>query len=143
MTIGDEAGHVRQADELVLADGGVTQLQLQIGDHGTEIGVAAALAVYLGAGGFDLGREPARQKVHAVSPDADGPHKPGSRPRRAIGLRRRARRHIAPSIVLLQATAAAGNEIGFLHYASLHFFRFSSTPAVMRVPELSVAPPDV
>ena len=46
---GDEARHVGEADELVLADGGVAQLQLQIGDDGAEIGVAAALAVSVDA----------------------------------------------------------------------------------------------
>ena len=43
--LGDEARHRGQARQLLRPDGGVAQLQLQVGDDRAQIGVAAALAI--------------------------------------------------------------------------------------------------
>ena len=59
--LGDEARDGGQGLQLLAADGGVAQLQLQIGDDGHDVGVAAALAVavhaalHVGAAGFHRG----------------------------------------------------------------------------------------
>ena len=42
---GDEAADRGEAGQLLGADGGVAQLQFQVGDDGGQVGVAAALAV--------------------------------------------------------------------------------------------------
>ena len=70
--LGDEARHRGQVLQILAADGGVAELQLQIGDDRNQIGVAAALAVavhaalHVRAAGFDGGDRVGHRDVGVV-----------------------------------------------------------------------------
>ena len=75
---GDEAADGGEAGQLLRADGGVAELQFQVGDDGGQIGVAAALAVavhaalHVGGAGFDGGQGVGHGEVGiVVGVDAD------------------------------------------------------------------------
>ena len=59
---GDEAADAGEAGEFLGADGGVVELEFEVGDDAGQVGVAAALAVavhaalYVGGAGFDRGQ---------------------------------------------------------------------------------------
>ena len=75
---GDEAADAGEAGELLGADGGVAELEFQVGDDAGEVGVAAALAVavhaalHVGGAGFDRGERVADGEIAiVVHVDAD------------------------------------------------------------------------
>ena len=59
---GDEAADAGESGELLGADGGVAELEFEVGDDAGQVGVAAALAIavhaalYVGGAGFDGGQ---------------------------------------------------------------------------------------
>ena len=76
---GDEAADAGQAGKLLGADGGVAELQFQVGDDAGKVGVAAALAVavhaalHVGGAGLDRGQGIGRRRRSpvVVGVDAD------------------------------------------------------------------------
>ena len=75
---GDEAADAGEAGELLGADGGVAELEFEVGDDAGEVGVAAALAVAVHAAlhvrgaGFDRGEVLADGEIAiVVGVDAD------------------------------------------------------------------------
>ena len=65
---GDEAADAGQAGELLRTDGGVVELEFEVGDDAGQVDVAAALAIaihaalYVGDAGFDRGERVRRRQ---------------------------------------------------------------------------------